>query len=321
MKTIRAAAGVLFAVVAAAGWTPRVLEAADPVTFTKAAADVKTLGEQIRDRKRGNADLIGSIEAIEAQFFLVEMPADPRAVGPVQMREWQEKALDQLFAALRAVEVKTGRVNLRDEVNLRAAKALEKVLTSPDLVRFRDERAVAALRADRARQLMTVVDADFGRTGTKDHDVPPAVLEAAFAAIARIDKARAFDWLAEEYVHTRGGPFEEPRLIAAQKSMVLLANLPGKKRHAIAEVMTRIYSGTDASAKQPTADGRANKAFWDRVRVTTIAAINHFATAPGGGPPTDAAGLGLTTMDELAEWWRKHKSPTQAPWLDPKPPK
>jgi hypothetical protein len=97
--------------------------------------------------------------------------------------------------------------------------------------------------------------------------------------------------------------------------------VPGKKRHAVVELMTRIYSGTDASARQPTPEGRSAKAFWDRIRVTTIAAINHFATPPGGTPPTDAAGLGLTTMDELATWWREHKKPTQAPWLDPKPPK
>lgn len=309
----RIGVGVLF-VLAAASLCPRASLAADPATYSQAVADVKTLATQVRDRKSANADLIGSIEALEARFFRIERPADAPATWPVQVREWQEKALDQLFAALRAVEVEVGGTNARSEVNLRAARALEKLLTSPELLGLRDEKAVASLRADRARALRAVLTTDFGRSSVKDREVPTNLLEATFVAAVRTDPAGSFDWLAEEYVHTRSGKFEEDRLIAAQKAMLLLKDVPGKKRHEIVDLMVRIYSGTEASAKQPTPDGRTNKKFWDHVRVTTIAAVNHFATPPGGSPPASADGLGLTTMDELAAWWRAHKRPTDAVW-------
>jgi hypothetical protein len=323
MHHVRARAGVLFVVAAALGWGAGGAAAADPArtTFAQAVADVKSLGEQVRDRKRGNSDLIGTIDAIEREFFRVEPPTDAPPDWPARKREWQEKALDHLVAALRAVDADGRAQNARNDVNLRAAEVLGRVLGSKDLLLLRDEKAAAALRAARARALMAVLGTDFGRAGTKDHEVPAGVLEATFAALARTNDARAFDWLAKEYVHTRGGAFEEARLVAAQRALTLFTGVPGRKRHELVEHMTRIYSGTDASARQNTPEGRANKAFWDRVRVPVIALINHLATAPGGGPPTDEKGLGLTTMDELTAWWRAHKKPTQAPWLDPKPAK
>jgi hypothetical protein len=269
----------------------------------------------VRDRKRGNADLIGSIDALEKSFFRVEAPADAPPDWPQQVRQWQEQAVDQLFAALRLVEVhpKQGQ-NVRNDVNLRAAQALGVVLGSKDLAFHRNEKDVAALRSALARGLMDVLGDDFGRESARSHSVPQAVLEATFVALARTNDPKAFDWIVKEYVHTRGGDFEEARLIAAHKALTLFAKVPGRKRYDVVEVMIRIYSGTDASAKQSTPEGRANKRMWDHVRVTTIAAINHLATPPGGRPPANAEGLGLTTMDELALWWRAHKRTTDAVW-------
>jgi hypothetical protein len=322
MNRRRVGAGVLFALLVVAGLGPRAAVAAEPVSFSQAAADVRTLGEQIRDKKQPNADLLGTIAAIEAAFFRLDPPPEPAVDGPLLVRQWQVKALDQLFDALQLVRVSPrDRRNVRDDVNLRAAEALGSILGSKDLGRLRDTKEVAALRSARAQQLMAVVATDLGRTAAKDRDVPQALLDAVFVALARTNDPKALDWLAKEFVHTRGGAFEEARLLAAHKAMTLFTNVPGRKRYDIAEVMIRLYDGTAASAKQATPEGRTHKAFWDHVRVGVIAAINHFATPPGGGPPTDAAGLGLTSVEELSAWWRAHKKPTQAPWLDPKAPK
>ena len=149
--------------------------------------------------------------------------------------------------------------------------------------------------------------------------MPPGMLEATFATIVRPTSC-ARSTGSRRSTSTRGaGEFEEQRLIAAHKAMTLFTSVPGKKRYDVVEVMIPIYSGTDASAKQSTAEGRANKKIWDRVRVTTIAAINHLATPPGGGPPTDAKGLGLTTMDELPRGGAR--TIRQARPLDPTPAK
>ena len=92
-------------------------------------------------------------------------------------------------------------------------------------------------------------------------------------ALERIGCARAFDRQPRRSIaHTRGGPFEEPASDRrAQKAVLLRANVPpGEEGATIAELMTRIYSGTERQREAAHLDGRANKACWDpRPRVTT----------------------------------------------------
>jgi hypothetical protein len=157
------------------------------------------------------------------------------------------------------------------------------------------------------------------------------VLEATFAALGKTNEPKALDWLLAEYVHTRNGPFEEERLVAAHKAMVLFTNtanvLPGKKRHMIVDTFIKTYAGVEANAKQTggadakqKAQAQASKAFWDKIKTGVVAVINYYATPPGGGPPTTKDGQGITTLEELNGWWRANDNVKKAPWVDPKDP-
>jgi hypothetical protein len=243
-----------------------------------------------------------------------------------RVKVWQKDALDALFKALRVVEYNPKqKENTRNDVNLKAALALGEILGSPDLAKFRDEKEVAKLRADRARELQDVITNDFGKPkGNKEYQVPVAVLEAAFAAIGKSNDPKGLEWLAKEYIHANNGQFQEERLVAAHKAMKLFTNVPGKQRYAIVNAMITLYSGTEAATNQASgadakakAQAQAMKAFWDKIKTGVVEAINYYATAPGGGPPVNAEGQGFTTVKDLKDWFDSHNKPNKAPWVDP----
>jgi hypothetical protein len=343
-----------FATVAALGLTSRDARAADPVPIEQAEADVTMLMAQVKDDKKGNEDLIGSIGAIQAEFFNIAPPAGeapaaladgatPEAVQAhaaaqkkydddvkkwqERVKTWQGDALDVLFKALRVVEYNPKqKENSRNDVNLKAALALGEILGSPDLAKFRDEKEVAKLRGENARKLQDVITNDFGKPkGNREYSVPVGVLEATFAAIGKTNDPRSLEWLAKEYVHTRNGQFEEERLVAAHKAMKVFTNVPGKQRYAIVGEMIKIYSGTEASAGNQSSGStaaekskaQAAKAFWDKIKSGVVEAVNYYATAPGGGPPVNTEGQGYTTLTELRRWWQEHERPNRPPWVDP----
>ena len=168
-----------------------------------------------------------------------------------KVKAWQDAALDQLFKALKVVEYNAKqKENSRTDVNLKAAQAIGEILGSPDLAKNRDAKEVEKLRSERAKQLMDVISSDFGKqTGNKEYQIAVGVLEATFAALGKTNEPKALDWLLKEYTHTRNGQFEEERLVAAHKAMVMFttpAVVPGKKRHEIVSVMYTNYSAVEA---------------------------------------------------------------------------
>lgn len=333
--------------------TARPARAADPVPLEQAEADVTLLLAQLKNDKGGNDDPNGSIAAVLAEFFNIappagEAPTAPAAGAPeeeqkafvaaqkkyeddhkawqAKVKEWQGKAVDALFKALRVVVYNPkNKENTRADVNLKAAQALGDILGSADLAKLRDAKEVEKLRADRARDLEDVITNDFGKPkGNKEFTVRTDILEATFAALGRTNEPKALDWLSKEYIHTRNGQFEEDRLVAAHKAMKLFTNVPGKTRFAIVGQMITQYSGTEANAKQtggtdPKArtQAQAAKAFWDKIKAGVVDCINYYATAPGGGPPANAEGQGYTTVDDLKKWWTDHDKASRAPWVDP----
>ena len=92
-------------VVTIAAWGPRRGRAADPVTYSQAAGRREDAGR--RRCATGSAatrHLIESIDALEKSSSSASCrPPTRRRTASGQMREWQEKALDLLFAALRPV--------------------------------------------------------------------------------------------------------------------------------------------------------------------------------------------------------------------------
>lgn len=296
----------------------------EPSSLARAEADLVLLAGQLRDPRVPSADLLGSVEAIEAEFFrLAAAPppgvaaavtADP-ALAPV--KAWQGRALDLLLRALTVARPDARhRGNRLADVNLRAAVALGILLGSPELAVHRDAKELARLRADRARALEDALEGPLGKPKPGRDPVSAALLEATFAALARTNDPAALDWLREEYLHTRSGELEEQRLLAAHKAMLLFTHVPGRARHALARQVIVSYRGTAASAAQ---NPPVNKPFWDRLKFGIVELFKHYATPPGGGPPANARGEVLNTLEELHVWWRRHDDPTKAPWLDPKP--
>jgi hypothetical protein len=275
---------------------------------------VTQLGTHLKDAKGANEDLVASIAAIEAAFFRLD--ADTR---PEHVKAWQGSALDHLFRALTLFryDAKT-KENVRNDVNLGAAVTLGNLLGSADLALHRDEKEVAKLRAERARALMDAIGTAFGRPKPgRDYDVPGKVIDAAFTALGKTNDPAALEWLREEYLHTRGGDFEEVRLLAAHKALLLFTQVPGRTRHAIARQVIVSYRGVAAAAVQKPPVG---KAFWDRIKFGVVEVFKYYATAPGGGPPENVKGV-MNTIEELHVWWRAHDDPAKAPWVDPKAPK
>jgi hypothetical protein len=331
---------------------PRAAIAADAVPLEQFVNDVKLLGEQVRDKKIGNEDLIGTLDALAKTFFNIAPPVapppaadpnDPAKVAqaaaaqkkfdedvkkfPQTVRDHQDQALDAMMKALRVVVYNPRtKDNLRNDVNLKAAQVLGDLLSHADLAKNRTEDELKKLKQSRSGDLMNVLAGDFTKP-KQDYLVPVAVLETTFAALARMNQEKALEWMIEEYIHTRNAPEETERLVAAHKAMKLFTAMPGKLRHALVDKMITLYAGAEAQANNAASSGAtpqqksaaaAAKAFWDKIKNDAIAAANYFATGADNAVPQNAEGQALTTMKELKEWFETHSRLNKAPWVDPK---
>ena len=318
-------------------------------------SDLQTLLTQLKERKKPNVeDINGSLDALAKAFFHIappELPAptpvadtatdEEKKAAAAQQKVFEEAqrkhleavlkfqtdALDGFLKALTSVVVspKQKTDNARNEVNLKAATVLGDILSSPDLAKNRDAKQLDKLRGDMSKELQAVIEQHQAKEAQAERLPSAAVTEATFAALARTNEQKVLQWLHDNFTHTNNAPFEVERLVAAHKAMKLFTNVPGKMRHMVAGTLIRVYSGIEGSAKQVNSSdpktrtqAQAAKAFWDKVKPGVIEAVNYFATAHGGGAPTNAEGQGFTTMDEYMNWWRDHDKVNREPWLDPK---
>ncbi len=327
---------------------------AEPVPLSKAQQDLAMLKEQLGDKKMPNEDLIGSISALAAAFFNIEPFAEPEPTDPgadaadpdkakfqAEHKAWSDKrkkheaeilafqdaCLDLFVKAVRVVQKQAGKGgdNLRNDVNLRAAQALGEILGSADLAKNRDAKAVEKLRGDQAKELMGILEKDFDKRNKDEIPAPAGLTEAVCLALGRTNELKVLEWLTANFVHTNNGTYHEERLVAAHKAMKMFTNVPARQRHVIAGTMITVYSGTEGSTNQVNSSdpktrqqAQAAKAFWDKIKTGVIECVNYYATAPGGGPPVNAEGNGLTTMKDLQDWWRKNDKLGRGPWVDPK---
>lgn len=326
---------------------------AEAAPLDKAQQDMVTLKDQVGDKKLGNEDLIGTLKALSSAFFNIEPfpepePQDPgadaaedaKAKFQSEHKAWADKkkkydldvlafqdgTLDLMVRAVRVV-LRPGQRgdNLRNDVNLAAATALGDIIGSPDLAKGRDAKAVDKVRGELAKQLMGILEKDFDKRHADDMMAPAALTEAVFTALGRTNDLKVLEWMALNFIHTNNGAYHEERLVAAHKAMKLFTNVPAKVRHQIVGQMITVYSGTEGSTNQINSSdpktrqqAQAAKAFWSKIQTGVIECVNYYATAPGGGAPTNAEGTGLTTMKDLMEWWRKNDKLGRSPWVDPK---
>ena len=243
------------------------------------------------------------------------------------VRDYQDAAVELMFKGLRAVVFNAkNEDNLRNDVNLKAAQVLGDVLASPQLAACRDAKEVEKVREKASSELRGILAGELAEP-KQEYLVPVAVLEAAFAALGRINDINSLEWLLENYAHTNNSQSMTERLKAAHKAMILFKPVPGKLRYAIVEKFITLYTSAEARAGSAAPSGgtpaqksaaAAAKKFWDDVKTDTIAVVKYYATGPAGVAPLNAEGQEATSMKELNDWWSTHDKPNRAPWLDEK---
>ena len=82
--------------------------------------------------------------------------------------------------------------------------------------------------------------------------------------------------------------------------------MPGTARHAMVRDLLAAYAPLERRAAHGFEVER-----WERMRIAVI-----HATLIQAGEPTDAAGEPLESMAGLLRWFRAHRNPRQAPWVD-----
>jgi hypothetical protein len=324
--------------------------AGEQYALDEAKNDVVELTTQLKDKKKGNEDLNGTLVAIAAKFFSIKGPGDPAAptdpndpaaVAAAQkkhddevkkhreaVKAFQADALKEIFRALKLVTYDPrNKENLRNDVNLKAAQVLGDLLADPRLGDVRDAKEVEKLREGWAKDIQALLAGDFEEP-RQEYSIPVGVLEATFAILGKLNEHSTLLWLLDNYSHTDNAPAKVERLRAAHKAMVLFKDVKGKTRHAIVEKFVTIYTSREASANNNASQGSdakarsaaaAAKKFWDDVKTDAIAVVNYYAAA-GGQAPVNGDGQALTSMKELNDWFNDHSKVNKAPWLDEKLP-
>jgi hypothetical protein len=290
---------------------------AEPIALAVAQRDLRSFETQLKDRRVGNEDLIGSLNALARAFFDLGRPTEPDpAAGtyPADVRRFQDEALDAVVKALRLgrplQSSKDKTENVRNDVNLMAAQVLGELLGDPRLGTLGNGaviRTPAEVRDARALRSGQVIDALGKELAEKKRwDVPQLVLEAAYAALGRMNDPSALVWVAADAVGPADGAYEAERRVAAHKALMTFSDVPGRTRFGVVQKLLGLYVAKAAAAAQA---GNGSPVF-----ASSAALVIHFATPPGGAPPA-VAGRPATTLRDLDVWFREHSDPTKPPWL------
>lgn len=199
--------------------------------------------------------------------------------------------------------------NTRDDVNTKAAELLGQMAA----LKNTDETPVldAKARKSLSKKIMQAIEKKL--TKVKTHDVNTDTLDAAFAALARLNDPSSLAWMVKNYTHANDNKKEY--LIAAHKAMVLFTEVAGKLRQEICATMVKTYAGVESQAKQKSADPKitAKRDFWDAIKTYTIPVLQYYAAKP-----EDEEGVPMAEMAQFQEFLRTHRSMKKAPWVDEK---
>jgi hypothetical protein len=298
------------------------------VALDTAQMELERLENALRSRHAVNDELLGDLSAVLQAYLYLEDPPElklspvPDGATPEEResiedanrdreREWKRAkrrwsraakrfrgdAEDAFLDALGEVEIgrDTDR-NIREPVNILASRTLA-ATRNPDLA----EGMQRVLERE-------ILDAK--------HDVSSGLLEEAFANLARLGNHETLEWLVDDFTHTRSTPQSAvEQLRAAHKAILLFKpkKVPGDLRYEVVEQFVRAYSGVESVAEQSSADASAARAriFWNQIRNEVIRILQQFA-----GAPTDARGAVFGRVEDFQNWFREHKNPRKAPWVD-----
>ncbi len=301
-------------------------EGEEPVDPETAELDLGRLAASLKSRKSINEAIITDLDAVALAYHnyaapekptLEEVPEDASEdqKAAIQKRnddltdeydtkmvkyerekeKYQKDALKLYMKAFKLVRVhgNTDR-NTRDDVNIKAAQIIG-----------------ASGNPRASRDLIKALESSVFKA---KYDVPQLFLEEAFAALGRLNDMDSLQWMIKEFTHAKSSPPEVVhQLIAAHKAMVLFVNVPGKLRYEVVEDMIKQYAGVEAQARQSKNDPatQAKKRFWDSIKNDAIKVVQHYAGAPRNDDDEAYA-----TMMEFQDWFRDHKNPKRAPWVE-----
>jgi hypothetical protein len=299
----------------------------EAVELSEALNDLAKLDDALKSKKSINDEIIQYLDLVGLHFRAIKGPAAPPEGAEADVVDAYEKALKDhqknvadyrkkaeklIFKAFGLTRLQRT-TNLRDEVNLKAAQvigALGAAFPGTPAQAKEDDVAKDNLgeREDLAKKLRKEIE---GLHKIK-YDRNTDVLQAAFAALGDLNTLDSVEWMIENYSHAKNN--EVDWLVAAHKALVKFTDVPGKLRFDLVEQFIRTYSGVESAANTSSTDPKdqAKKRFWDDIRTFTVPVVQMYS-----GNPVDAeTNEALSTMAQFDEWFRDHKNPRKAPWVD-----
>jgi hypothetical protein len=184
------------------------------------------------------------------------------------------------------------------------------------------ELLTATGRSDAAGEITTAMEKWLG---TRGYSTRTELLLRAFEALPRFKSPDVLDWLRTTFIGREGvirrmhfrrpgkGLAEERVLVdpivLALQAMAEHDDAPGSLRRKLVRDLVAAYAPLEARALP---DSRAHSfLLWMRVGDAATAATRHFA-----GEPVDDGGVALSSMPQLADWFRRNRSPGADPWKD-----
>ena len=320
------ALGALFAAdsVHTRAWADEAAKQPPAEDLASANADLEKFKAALKDRKARDDEITEFMAAVGRHYVAIKAPDpvdDPKAQAKAEsthakaVEGYRKAALKLIFKAYGKTKVK-GSTNTKDEVNLKAAEVIGSLAKAHMGGEPGSAEAKAGLKAreDISKRLRK----DVEKLKKIKHDLNTDVLDASFKALGAHNTKGNLQWMLDEYSHAKNN--EVDWLRAAHKAMISFTGVPGKLRYAIVEQFIRTYAGVESSAETSSIDpnDQAKKRFWDDIKTFTIPVVQYYARAPGGEVPADAEGNALAKMSQFQTWFKEHKRPNRAPWVDPK---
>jgi hypothetical protein len=265
---------------------------------TEAAGEVEKLKKYLKDSKADNGDIIASIETV-AKALKELRPADKeaeKALDPA-VKAFLKEGEDELLRAFVLKKVKANtETNLRDDVNVAAAKALASA--RPDVTE------------DVKQRLETIV------FKAKDYVPPTSLYDEAFRTIGLLNNHKAGLAYCQDWIKYDNSPGRPDRIKAAFDALILFKDVkPETKLEIVKKTLTTFVGVEHAAAINKSKEEQAQKAVWEKVKPAVIKALQHYC-----GEPKDAEGKQLNTVQMFNEWFKSHDNVRREPWTEAKAP-
>lgn len=191
-------------------------------------------------------------------------------------------------------------VNLRDDVNVRAAELL-----------------VATGDAKVSKHLMRCAEKHLFRS--RRYTPSTRLSKTMLDGLATLNDPSSLAWMTEWFVALKRGSRvrkRDPEWTAhrqAYTAMRRFTDVPGRQRHGTFDDLVKSYTPVEAAALsgERGAEAAEAAAVWGAIGEEVVATARHLA-----GTPRKANGSAIDSMEGLRDWYRDHEKPEDPPWAD-----